>query len=578
MANEWSIVSTALQEGRRELVVSGKEASDMIEKSGFDGRIYSLQKLNFLEISHTCLECLSEDIFKLSNLAQLCLTSNMLKTVPATLGSLHCLRSLDLSFNNISVIPDIFNHLSNLSSLILSGNKIQSIPSVRGLKLLHEFSASKNELTLLPEGIESLTNLAVLDVSYNKITVLPEDLHSLSSLKSANFSENLLTDFPANIHCCRKLNILKIHGNPFKDNRLKRLSVDEHSPTALLAYLRRLDETGGGGKGKKLNNKHQSSEVSNVQDANNTISQSLEVEGISVPHIVIQRSSEDEQYQINQTHSVKSGPRPYIVACTVHGVEFPSEAKLKAFLRAQENWHRDIGQMRRHATLATHDLQSIRFPLVYTIKEAKSFLIHPLNRSVKGTGEAFLRQLVQEANLDRKSRKQTKFSQIYRYLNVLDIEKAMVSNVFSDVMVPIVVDSTPVVISVPPLTNSHDTRLTINTHDILIEVSGINLPLCKQFAELVISWLLENTCPPQSKKNYQDKLTTEEVNNAKTTTEQSQFVNEMDKNLTLKTVNVPPNSLVVRPIRVVDVDMDFNLCVMFPSRSDLTDSKFNTIR
>ncbi|CAH8557071.1 unnamed protein product [Schistosoma rodhaini] len=574
MAREWSIVSTALVEGRHELVISGKEISETIETLGLDQRIYDLKKLNFLEISHTCLEFLSEDISKLSNLAQLCLTSNMLKAVPTNLGSLHCLRSLDLSFNNISMIPDIFDHLSNLSSLILSGNKIQNIPSVQGLKSLHEFSASKNQLTLLPEGIQLLTNLAVLDVSYNNISNLPNDLFNLSNLKSANFSENSLTDFPANIHRCRKLNVLKIHGNPFKDNRLKRLSVDEHSPTALLAYLRRLDETGSK-KGKKVNDKNSPSKTSTEnEEMNNSIARPPEVTGISTPHIVIQRPNENEEYQINQTRSVKTGPRPYIVACTVHGVEFPSETKLRAFLRAQENWHRDIGQMRHHATLATHDLQLIRFPLAYTLKEAKSFLIHPLNRSINSTGEAFLRQLVQEAQLDRKSRKQTRFSQVYRYLNVLDIESAMVSNVFSDVMVPIVVDSTPVVISVPPLTNSHHTRLTVNTHNILIEVSGINLPLCKQFAEVVIAWLLENACPQTRENKPSDKPNTEEVNTA----EQSQLVDEVDRKLTLKSVVVPPNSLVVRPIRVVDVDFDYNLCVMFPSRSDLTDAKFNTIR
>lgn len=129
-------------------MISGKEISEMVETVGLDQRIYDLKKLNFLEISHTCLEFLSDDISKLSNLAQLCLTSNMLKAVPSSLGSLHCLRSLDLSFNNISTIPDIFNHLPNLSSLILSGNKIQNIPSVQGLKSLHEFSASKNQLTV----------------------------------------------------------------------------------------------------------------------------------------------------------------------------------------------------------------------------------------------------------------------------------------------------------------------------------------------------------------------------------------------------------------------------------------------
>ncbi|CAH8562593.1 unnamed protein product [Heterobilharzia americana] len=378
MTCEWAVVSTALQEEKRELVVSGKEVSEMINKSGLDQRIYDLKKLNFLEISRTSLESLSENISKLSNLAQLCLTANMLKAVPASLGCLHALRFLDISFNKLSTIPDIFDNLSNLFSLILSGNEIQNIPSVKGLKSLHEFLASKNKLNSLPEGIDSLTSLAVLDVSYNQITLLPKDLCNLAALKTANFAENLLTDFPSNIHRCRKLNLLKIHGNPFKDNRLKRLSVDDHSPTALLAYLRRLDESGegggGGGKAKKYHDKQSSSKVSNGCDNKNLPSPQVEeVEEITVSHIVIQRPDEEEQYQINQTYSVKSGPRPYIVACTIHGVQFSSEAKLKTFLRAQEDWHRDIGQMRRRATLATHDLQGVVFPLTYSLEEAQAF-------------------------------------------------------------------------------------------------------------------------------------------------------------------------------------------------------------
>ncbi|CAH8536706.1 unnamed protein product [Heterobilharzia americana] len=541
MTCEWAVVSTALQEEKRELVVSGKEVSEMINKSGLDQRIYDLKKLNFLEISRTSLESLSENISKLSNLAQLCLTANMLKAVPASLGCLHALRFLDISFNKLSTIPDIFDNLSNLFSLILSGNEIQNIPSVKGLKSLHEFLASKNKLNSLPEGIDSLTSLAVLDVSYNQITLLPKDLCNLAALKTANFAENLLTDFPSNIHRCRKLNLLKIHGNPFKDNRLKRLSVDDHSPTALLAYLRRLDESGegggGGGKAKKYHDKQSSSKVSN------------EVEEITVSHIVIQRPDEEEQYQINQTYSVKSGPRPYIVACTIHGVQFSSEAKLKTFLRAQEDWHRDIGQMRRRATLATHDLQGVVFPLTYSLEEAQAFEVHPLNRSQLCTGEAFLKHLVNEAQLDRKSRKQAKFSQIYRYLNILNIEGAMTANVFSKVMVPVVVDKKGKVISVPPLTNSHDTRLKVDTQDILIEVTGVNLPLCRQFAEVVIAWLLENACPQSKDNSSFDK------NIVDIAAQQSQLVNEISSKVTVKSVTIPPNSVVVRPIRVIGVDL-----------------------
>lgn len=80
-------------------------------------------------------------------------------------------------------------------------------------------------------------------------------------------------------------------------------------------------------------------------------------------------------YRVSQTSSVKDGPRPYLVVCTVHGVQFRSEAQLKAFTRAQEEWHKEIGQMRRRATLATHDLSAVRFPLLYTMRQSDQVLV-----------------------------------------------------------------------------------------------------------------------------------------------------------------------------------------------------------
>lgn len=144
---QWPVITDSLEDGRHELVLSGPEVAELLSSCGFDERIYRLEKLNFLEISHTPLDELSDGIGNIKNLAQLCLTSNKLCSVPAGLGKLQFLRFLDLSFNQITELPDdIFKHLTRLTSLNVSGNELVRLPSMGYLTDLHDLLVSKNKL------------------------------------------------------------------------------------------------------------------------------------------------------------------------------------------------------------------------------------------------------------------------------------------------------------------------------------------------------------------------------------------------------------------------------------------------
>ncbi|KER26712.1 hypothetical protein T265_06076 [Opisthorchis viverrini] len=543
LASVWPIVTTALAENRHELVLAGPEIAKLITDTGFDDRIYALERLNFLEISQTGLDSLSEKLGNLKQLAQLGLTSNRLTRLPDAVGRLKCLRFLDVSFNQLSELPEkIFTQLDSLTSLNLSGNELKKIPEVGKLLSLQELRSSKNKLQSLPDGIHLLQSLILLDVSHNKLTSVPEEMNGLKNLKSADFSDNSLASVPATLHQCRKLHDLRLQNNPLKDNRLRKLACDTHSPKALFDYLRRLDEAGG--KGKKGRGK--APPTKDIEPTEADTADAEPTESVPVPpYISVQRPDESENYQISQSSSVKNGPRPYLIACTVHGVVFKSEAHLKSFTRAQEEWHRGVGQMRRRATLATHDLKAVQFPLTYSMQKAEEIEIHVLNDNAPSTGDKFLSKLYQEAEADRKTRKQAKFSQLYRYLNLLSLEPNDVKDGFRDNLIPIVKDASQTVISMPPLTNCQQTRLGVSTTDLLVEVSGASLAFCKELAEAVIAWLLENACSPNQRESS-----------------------------TLSTI--PANCLVVRPIRVIDSESTSQLSSIYPSRLDLTAPNFNT--
>lgn len=68
-------------------------------------------------------------------------------------------------------------------------------------------------------------------------------------------------------------------------------------------------------------------------------------------------------------------------------------------------------------------------------------------------------RLYQDAEADRKTRKQAKFSQLYRYLNMLSLNASEARDGFRDHMIPVVEDARHTVISVPPLSNCNQTRV-----------------------------------------------------------------------------------------------------------------------
>ena len=90
--NMWPEVQTAKAEQRHELVLHGKDVSDRVQSGGgcVDEEVFSLVKLNFLEISEAKLQSVPETLSSLVNLTSLVLKSNQLSKVPD--GINRCLR------------------------------------------------------------------------------------------------------------------------------------------------------------------------------------------------------------------------------------------------------------------------------------------------------------------------------------------------------------------------------------------------------------------------------------------------------------------------------------------------------
>lgn len=136
-------------------------------------------------------------------------------------------------------------------------------------------------------------------MSHNQLSSLTDSLSNLCSLKTADFSDNKLVHVPPSIHKCRKLNSLKLHNNPLKDGRLRKLACDSHSPRALFEYLKKLDTPVKKGKKEKGKTANVSTKTEAMDKEVDELVESVETQvvveqSIESPHIKILRPGDDE--------------------------------------------------------------------------------------------------------------------------------------------------------------------------------------------------------------------------------------------------------------------------------------------
>lgn len=308
MTSTWHEISVVIQENRHELKLQGPSISKYIEKDGVDQRLYKLQSLNYLDISHTCLSELSDDIGCLVNLTNLVLDNNKLTCIPSTISHLKKLKCLDVANNQLEAIPDGISELTNLETLNCSLNQISSFPSVENLKSIHILNISNNKLVALPIGIydEELSHLSHIHASDNEIEEIQAEISDLPHLNFLDLSNNKLKGVPAELSACPKLKELSLKGNKFKDRRFGKLVEQCHTKSVLdyLANMLKKEQQQSGKKEKKPKEKKKKGKK---------ILQDVEVlrDMISVLHF-----HEDEGYTVQVTPAVLS-VRQYILCCVV---------------------------------------------------------------------------------------------------------------------------------------------------------------------------------------------------------------------------------------------------------------------
>ena len=186
--------------------------------------------------------------------------------------------------------------------------------------------------------------------------------------------------------------------------------------------------------------------------------------------------------------------RPHVVCAVVKNVKL-SELMIQYLMQVQEKLHKTLGRDRRKLSIGVYDLDLIKFPLTYTTKP-RNFKFIPL-------------EMESEMKLDKILEEHPKGVD---YSHLLDGFKE----------VPIWIDDNQKVLSMPPIINSEDTKITMRTKNLFIDVTGLDADACEQALNILMSAFSERKAEIYSvkvgNKSYPDlksrkmKLNLENVN------------------------------------------------------------------
>ena len=155
--------------------------------------------------------------------------------------------------------------------------------------------------------------------------------------------------------------------------------------------------------------------------------------------------------------------REFIACAAVKNVEMTDEF-IKSLMQIQEKLHITHGRNRSKVAIGIHNFDKISFPLKY-LAVNRDFSFVPLEMSEKMTVKQILEEMPKGMD----------------YAQILEGKP----------LVPMIVDATGQVLSFPPIINSEHTKVTPDTKNLFVDVTGTNKTAVNQALNMVVTAFYE---------------------------------------------------------------------------------------
>jgi len=205
---------TALKKFKEEIGVrffSGvNSVRDFLEMEGYLEYLSREEIKSFIDSGVDVIDELEELLGK-----DFTISTNSLGNAPTILIKGGKIIGLDLSHQKLKEIPDCVQRLDHLEILDMVGNVIEGLPDWIGkLTSLKKIIAVANKIKTVPESIGQLTSLQFLDLSISEIEELPNSIGNLKSLKELLLYSNKIKELPDTIGNLSNLEQISLNENP----------------------------------------------------------------------------------------------------------------------------------------------------------------------------------------------------------------------------------------------------------------------------------------------------------------------------------------------------------------------------
>ncbi len=158
--------------------------------------------------------------------------------------------------------------------------------------------------------------------------------------------------------------------------------------------------------------------------------------------------------------------RPYIACGLIRNVRLDEEA-VRQLMQLQEKLHTTYCRNRRKASIGLYDYDTIEPPIRYLLMPIEKVRFRPLEWSKEASAKEIL----------------TKHPKGIEYGHIIANYEE----------VPLLVDSTGQVLSMPPIINSEETKVTEETKNIFVDVTGVDRRLVENVLKIIVTSIAERS-------------------------------------------------------------------------------------
>ncbi len=159
--------------------------------------------------------------------------------------------------------------------------------------------------------------------------------------------------------------------------------------------------------------------------------------------------------------------RPFIVSAVIKNITMDDDF-IKTIMKLQENLHWALGRNRKHASIGVYDYDRVKGGFTYTAKDP-GFRFVPLGYEINEENRISLKKILES------------HPKGVGYSFILDgFDKY-----------PVLMDSRDMVLSMPPIINSEDTKVTKDTRNIIIDVTGPIERVINKTLNIIVTSILE---------------------------------------------------------------------------------------